>query len=121
MTDDEWLLGVVDVDLDKAMTAMKLQGKITPDDVRKAYHRRVMETRCHPDQGGDPGLFKRLTAARDLLLKSFNKPKVVTSFGAQRKQNPIGKSNLKLKDKVLHILRNSRDLDEAIEAVEKMV
>lgn len=116
----EWLLNVVDVDLQKAMQAMKLGGKFTPDDVRKAYQRRVMETRCHPDQGGDEGLFKRLTAARDLLLKSFEVRQAM-NYGAKHKQGPMGqRKDMKLIDRVLHVLRSVNTLDEAIEEVEKM-
>lgn len=114
----EWLLSVVDVDLQKAMDAMKLRGRFTPDDVRKAYQRRVMETKCHPDLGGDEGLFKRLTTARDLLLKSFE-VKAAVNYGAKHKQGPMGQGG-KLIDRVLKVLRSVNTLDEAIEEVEKM-
>lgn len=39
---------------------------MTADDARWAY--RLAARRCHPDRGGDPDLFRRLTEARDLLL-----------------------------------------------------
>lgn len=117
---NEWLLNVVDVDLQKAMTAMRLFGKFTPEDVRTAYKRRVAETRCHPDQGGDGDLFKRLTTARDLLLKSFD-VKPPATCGANHKQGPMGqRKDLKLIDKVLQILRSASNLDDAIEEVERM-
>ena len=116
----EWLLNVVDVDLQKAMQAMKLRGRFTPDDVRTAYKRRVGETRCHPDQGGDGELFKRLTTARDLLLKSFE-VKQAMNYGVKHKQGPMGqRKDLKLIDRVLHVLRSVNTLDEAIEEVEKL-
>jgi len=116
----EWLIGVIDVDLQKAMTAMKLGGRFTPDDVRRAYQQRVMQTRCHPDHGGDANLFKRLTAARDLLLKSFDVRQAM-NFGAKHKQGPMGqRKDLKLIDRVLQVLRSVSNLDEAIEEVEKM-
>jgi len=116
----EWLANVVDVDLQKAMTAMKLGGKFGPDEVRAAYRRRVAETRCHPDHGGDADLFRRLTAARDLLLKSFE-VRASMNFGAKHKQGPMGqRKDLKLIDRVLQVLRSVNTLDEAIEEVEKM-
>lgn len=114
----EWLIGVVDVDLQKAMQAMKLGGRFTPEDVKTAYKRRVMETRCHQDHGGDQELFKRLTAAKDLLLKSFNVQQAV-NYGAKHKQGPMGQRSGMLA-KVLKILRSARDLDEAIQEVEKL-
>ena len=115
-----WLKGIVPVDLDKATAAMKLDGKFSKEDVHRAYKRRVVETQCHPDcpGGGDEGLFKRLTAARDLLLKSFEPRKQSRTFGASRKQSPMGAP--KLIDEVLAILRSASDLDEAIERVEAL-
>ena len=39
---------------------------LTPDDVASAY--RMAARRTHPDSGGDPALFARITEARDLLI-----------------------------------------------------
>lgn len=115
-----WLTTIIPVDLDKAMTAMGLKGKFTREDVHKAYHKRVKDTQCHPDSpgGGDVDKFKRLTAARDLLIKSFDKPPPSRNFGANRTQKPLGAP--KLIDEVLQILRTSTDLDEAINRVERL-
>lgn len=120
---NEWLLGIVDVDLNKAMVAFKLRPGFNADDVRAAYKRRVLETKCHPDQGGDPELFKRLTTARDLLIKSFD-VKFTNSFGTKRKQGPMGVRTRNHQqgfiDKVLEQIRMSSTIEEALERVEAL-
>lgn len=119
-----WLQNVVPVDLEKAMDAMKLTGRqFSKEDVQLAYKRRCMETRCHPDQdptGSKGDLFKRLTAARDLLVKSFDKPKGGSTFGARRSQGPIGENRRKMVDldEVLKVLRSCDTLMEAIQRLE---
>ena len=42
------------------------------EDVARAW--RVLAARHHPDAGGDPGTFRRLTAARDDLLAAVGRP-----------------------------------------------
>lgn len=42
----------------------------TPDDIRHEY--RHQSKTHHPDHGGDPDTFRRLTEARDLLLENTN-------------------------------------------------
>ena len=42
----------------------------TAEDVRREYRHRVITDGAHPDQGGDPDHFRRLTEARDLLTST---------------------------------------------------
>lgn len=120
---NDWLLSTrADLDLIKAMDAMGLKGKFTREDVRKAFQKRVVQTQCHPDcpGGGDPKRYKNLIDARDELLRSFDIRRSAT-YGSGHKQGPMRDAKgLSWKDKVLAILNESRDLDEAIEKVRAM-
>ncbi len=52
----------------EALAAFGLTTAATADDVRRAYGKIVAAQRLHPDQGGDPAAFVRLTATRDRAL-----------------------------------------------------
>lgn len=44
-----------------------------PDDIQRAYRRLALHV--HPDHGGNPGAFRDLQQARDLLLGSMTHPR----------------------------------------------
>lgn len=51
----------------EALDILGLEGAPTKEEVRAAY--RTLMKRVHPDSGGTDGLSRRLTEARDVLLK----------------------------------------------------
>ncbi|WP_394694420.1 J domain-containing protein [Hyphobacterium sp.] len=50
-----------------ALDILGLEGQPSDEEIRTAY--RTLMKRVHPDSGGTDGLSRRLTEARDLLLK----------------------------------------------------
>ncbi|GJL96407.1 MAG: hypothetical protein DHS20C06_02240 [Hyphobacterium sp.] len=53
---------------DEALDVLGLDADPTEEDIRAAY--RTLMKRVHPDAGGTDGLSRRITDARDLLLKN---------------------------------------------------
>jgi len=51
----------------EALDILGLEGEPTDEEIRAVY--RVLMKRVHPDSGGTDGLSRRLTEARDFLLK----------------------------------------------------
>lgn len=51
-----------------AFTLLGLPVSATPEDIGRAYRRKVAMDRIHPDQGGDVATFRAVTEARDRAL-----------------------------------------------------
>lgn len=56
-----------------AWTVLGVEDTATLEQIKRAYKRRVLET--HPDQGGDPEVFRAVQRAYDKLLAQARKPK----------------------------------------------
>jgi DnaJ domain len=52
----------------QALSILGLSKEPTPEELKSAFRTKVKET--HPDRGGDPALFHKVTEARDLLEKA---------------------------------------------------
>lgn len=53
---------------EEALDILGLEGNPSNEEIRTAY--RTLMKRVHPDSGGTDGLSRRLTEARDILLKN---------------------------------------------------
>lgn len=54
--------------IEQARRIIRLHPPYTEEDIKRAYARLAFE--CHPDRGGSVEEFRRLTEARDVLLRA---------------------------------------------------
>lgn len=52
-----------------ALAALGLRDAASTEEIQRAYRRAVAGGRLHPDQGGDPAAFRRVTELRDVALE----------------------------------------------------
>lgn len=66
----------LDAETQAAAALLGVPPDATADEIRATLRRKLAETRCHPDQGGDAEITRALIEARTLLLdRSRRDPK----------------------------------------------
>jgi len=85
-------------DIQRAMEVLGVTDKNDVNDIRRKY--KLLAIRNHPDRGGDPNVFKKISEAKEILMEING-----TKFG-KAKQRKVKKSNLKRKVKQSNLKRD---------------